>query len=262
MSTHSSPSYPPPRRAGANEADPHARRDTERGLAALMALADVLRGWDCFERGSEMLLREMAAALGQSAGILWLPQSGVLVPRAIGSVRGHDLAMLRSGPGSLRLAPGIGLAGCAWERATPIEPGGARAEGLGGEPSGPVGPLRPSVALPALAGEEVLGVIELYTAAAEETHSKQLMRVLSAVGHLLGMFFARRRGELSLSPLTPRELEVLRVMAHGLTVRHAAERLSISPATVKTHLEHIYYKLGVRERTSAVASALRSGLID
>jgi hypothetical protein len=58
-----------------------------------------------------------------------------------------------------------------------------------------------------LAGAEVLGVVELYNASSPEL-SPRLMRVLGTVAHELGGFFARRRGELDLSPLTAREVEV------------------------------------------------------
>jgi DNA-binding NarL/FixJ family response regulator len=61
--------------------------------------------------------------------------------------------------------------------------------------------------------------------------------------------------------LTARELEVLQLAAHGLSARQVAERLTVSPATVRSHLENIYPKLGVTDKTSAVATALRQGLI-
>ncbi|HEX6208825.1 MAG TPA: response regulator transcription factor [Actinomycetota bacterium] len=65
-----------------------------------------------------------------------------------------------------------------------------------------------------------------------------------------------------LGDLTKRELEVLRLLAMGHTNRKIAEQLFISPDTVKTHLEHIYQKLGAPDRTAAVAEALRRQLID
>jgi DNA-binding CsgD family transcriptional regulator len=265
MSSNKSPSTVTRRRAvapGVGADDDGARLDTaERGVAVLLAVSQALATWETFEQGSERLLRDIAVALGQAAGTLWLPQAGVLVARAFGSVRRRDGARLKSALGPLRLAPGIGLPGSAWERRAPIRPAVLRAEEPARDTQPVAGILRASVALPAITGQEVLGVIELYTTSQEEL-SEHLTNVLSAAGQLLGMFFSRRRGELKLSPLTPRELEVLTLMAHGLTVRVAAERLSISPATVKTHLEHIYNKLGVSERTSAVAVALRSGLIE
>ena len=88
------------------------------------------------------------------------------------------------------------------------------------------------------------------------------MQVLTHAGAGCGALFARRRGELGLTPLSLREVEVLTLAARGLSVRGIAETLTISPATVKTHLEHIYRKLGVRDRTAAVANALRAGFIE
>ena len=62
-------------------------------------------------------------------------------------------------------------------------------------------------------------------------------------------------------PLSQRELEVLRLVARGATNREAAARLFISEATVKTHLLHIYAKLGVKDRAAAVATAFERGLL-
>lgn len=63
-------------------------------------------------------------------------------------------------------------------------------------------------------------------------------------------------------PLTPRELEVLRLAAGGLQAGQIAEHLVISRGTVKTHLQHIYAKLEAHNRTAAVVAAMRAGLID
>jgi DNA-binding NarL/FixJ family response regulator len=88
---------------------------------------------------------------------------------------------------------------------------------------------------------------------------------------------AAARGEAVLSPpvatrvlraaradepsLSAREIEILELVARGTTNREAAERLFISEATVKTHLIHIYAKLGVPDRASAVAAAYDRGLL-
>ncbi|WP_028057641.1 response regulator [Candidatus Solirubrobacter pratensis] len=69
---------------------------------------------------------------------------------------------------------------------------------------------------------------------------------------------AARSGEPAISA---RELEVLELVARGATNREAAERLFISEATVKTHLVHLYAKLGVPDRASAVAAAFDRGLL-
>ena len=61
--------------------------------------------------------------------------------------------------------------------------------------------------------------------------------------------------------LSQRELEVLALIADGATNRQAAARLFVSEATVKTHLLHVYEKLGVRDRAAAVAEAYRRRLL-
>ena len=58
-----------------------------------------------------------------------------------------------------------------------------------------------------------------------------------------------------------RELEVLALVAKGLTNRAVARSLSISEATVKTHLVHVFGKLGVGDRTAAVTAAYERGLL-
>jgi two-component system nitrate/nitrite response regulator NarL len=61
--------------------------------------------------------------------------------------------------------------------------------------------------------------------------------------------------------LTPREREVLELAAEGLSASGIGARLFLSPSTVKTHLAHLYEKLGVSDRTAAVAEAFRQGLV-
>jgi two-component system nitrate/nitrite response regulator NarL len=63
-------------------------------------------------------------------------------------------------------------------------------------------------------------------------------------------------------PLTARERTVLSLCADGLSTREIALRLGVASATVKTHLQSIYHKLDVPDRTSAVAAALRRGLLE
>ena len=62
-------------------------------------------------------------------------------------------------------------------------------------------------------------------------------------------------------PLSQREFEVLELVARGATNREAAAKLFISEATVKTHLLHIYAKLGVSDRAAAVAEGFQRGLL-
>ncbi len=62
--------------------------------------------------------------------------------------------------------------------------------------------------------------------------------------------------------LSDREHEVLGLIAEGLSAPEIGERIHLSTATVKTHLQHLYEKLGVSERAAAVAEGMRRGLVD
>ncbi len=88
---------------------------------------------------------------------------------------------------------------------------------------------------------------------------------------------AAARGETALSPgvaarlvgrlrtprtaLSPRETEILHLLARGLSNRALSRELFVSEATVKTHLGHIYDKLGVDNRTAAISVAMERGIL-
>jgi DNA-binding NarL/FixJ family response regulator len=80
---------------------------------------------------------------------------------------------------------------------------------------------------------------------------------LSLLRPHLARLRARWERRPHLPSLTEREVDVLALVGQGLTNRQISSRLFISPATVRTHLEHIYDKLGVRSRAGAVSAAFR-----
>ncbi|WP_129663398.1 response regulator transcription factor [Phytoactinopolyspora endophytica] len=92
--------------------------------------------------------------------------------------------------------------------------------------------------------------------AVRAAHRGESVLAPSVVGKLMGQ--VRKPSGLSLSD---REFEVLELVADGASNREAASRLFISEASIKTHLQHIYDKLGVRDRAAAVGEAYRRGML-
>jgi two-component system, NarL family, nitrate/nitrite response regulator NarL len=72
----------------------------------------------------------------------------------------------------------------------------------------------------------------------------------------------RLRADYDRPFLSEREREILKLVADGLTAPEIGRRIHLSTATVKTHLQHLYEKLGVGERAAAVAQAMRRGLVE
>jgi HD-GYP domain-containing protein (c-di-GMP phosphodiesterase class II) len=79
--------------------------------------------------------------------------------------------------------------------------------------------------------------------------------VLEAAGHVR----SRRRDHAA--GLTGREVDVLRLLARGLSSKQIAERLVISPKTARNHIEHIYVKIGASSRATASLFAMQQGLL-
>ena len=72
----------------------------------------------------------------------------------------------------------------------------------------------------------------------------------------------RRRNEPDAPTLSPREREVLNLIAQGRSIPAMAKELYLAPSTVKTHVQRLYEKLGVGDRAAAVAEAMRRRLLD
>jgi PAS domain S-box-containing protein len=229
-------------------------RRAERQIAAHLAVAESLSQWELSGQGFAALLASLCQALDCTGAVVWVPRDDVLVPRTTWRSGTEGAPLLPAAIDEARVPKGRGLPGTVWKTQRP----GVRAKGPSGAKDGPPG----VVAFPVLYGQEVLAVVEFYGEAPDLDVSDRLLQSLAGIGYELGQFFSRRRGELSPSPLTPRELEVLRLAARGQTAPQIAAELFLSPSTVSTHLKNVYAKYGVSDRASAVAKALREGLIE
>ena len=104
-----------------------------------------------------------------------------------------------------------------------------------------------------VAEREASAAMELLLGLGAATEAERARRLLAASG---------RGGDSPLSGVTPREQDVLRLLAEGLTNRQIADRLVISEHTVHRHVTNILRKLDLPSRTAAAAHAVRSGLLD
>ncbi len=241
--------------------DVSEQRAVERELALHRAVGRSLAGWRSFDAGGRDLLREVCRALGVSAGVLWMPRGERLVARAVWSDETVDRTQLKRLVSDAKVIAGAGVTGRAWQLGEPCFP-------LAQEPDGrlpaclerALDGLRPHVAVPAASEGEVLAVLSFYSVDPSEV-GQRMMNAFYAVGVQLGEFLRRHPALATGEPLSARELEVLALAADGLNRQDVERTLGLSPATVKTHFEHIYRKLGVTNRAAAVAHALRRGLI-
>lgn len=238
------------------------QRSADRWLAAHAAVTDALTSWVSLDEGAAELLAAVARAIDFSAGILWLPQGDALVAAVLWHEEGVELGEFEALTRAARIARGIDVPGRAWAERAPaggrspvVSPITARC--LAAADVGLPGML----AFPAFCCGDVFAVIE-FVSREQATLEERLARSLNAIGSEVGQFLCRRRGAIGAAPLTPRQLEVLQLAAGGLSARGTGERLSIAPATVESHLENVYQRLGVTDKTSAVAEGMRLGLID
>src|SRR5947209_7063947 len=237
-------------------------RLSERELVAHYAVSQALREWVSFDEGVVGLLRRLGTALDMAVGALWTPrEEDLLTCRAFWRAPDLEFGEFEAATRRTSFRLGQGVPGRAWQTRQPIvvlDPAGDATfrrrhavTRLG---------LQSGLAFPAVHDDQVIAVLTFYSVDPRPP-SERLLRTLSSIGSQLGRFLSRRRADLEERRLSPRELDVLRLAAEGNTGPEIAERLVISPATVKTHFENIYEKLGVTDKAAAVAYALRVGLI-
>jgi PAS domain S-box-containing protein len=237
------------------------QRQAEQQVSAHLAVSEALAAWDGLEPGAERLLCGLAGALDGAGGVLWTDEDDELVARVVWSDPEIDLDAFWAVTRDVRLRRGQGVAGTAWQTGEPVyDPDGTIMRRGPRRDAAAAAGLMADLAIPALFGDEVVAVVELPLSEAGLL-TDRLMRSLVGIGHEIGQFLGRRRGLLGAARLSARELEVLQLTARGLTTQQAADELVISAATVKTHLAHIYVKLGAADRAAAVANAMRLGLI-
>jgi DNA-binding CsgD family transcriptional regulator len=236
-------------------------RVAEYAIAAHIAVAEALNQWSDFTISAPVLLQHLAEAMEKNVGVFWLRDDSELACRAFWASDPQLFGEFQDATEALRFPRGVGLPGRVWETATPVH-----IERLKDDPEyrrvavATRAGLQSAVALPVAAGGEVMGALE-FLGLKPWTVSDLMLATLTGIGYEVGEFLGRRRGELGPPPLTRRELEVLQLAAAGTSGPEIAATLIVSTATVKTHFENIYAKLGVSDRAGAVAEALRLGII-
>jgi DNA-binding NarL/FixJ family response regulator len=111
-------------------------------------------------------------------------------------------------------------------------------------------------------GEDIRAAIHTVAAgdaALDPAVQHHVVAALTSEGAIRGDQSAAAVPELP-DDLTPREAEVLALIAEGLTNAEIAERLVVSPTTIKSHINHLFTKAGLRDRAQAVNYAYRTGI--
>jgi PAS domain S-box-containing protein len=251
-----------PRRLTGYIQDVTESRRAERAIQTHIAVAEALGEWESLERSGKRLLQALGEAMEFVTGTIWLPQGDSLIARVWWQAASVDAPELELAVRARRIPSGCGLPGRVWATGA-----AATRDPVADDPSFEVSHAMPmdgprgGVGFPALKEEEVLAVLT-FDSREEFPSTDHLLRSLTGIGRELGHFLDRRRGELVPTTLTPREIEVLQLASLGHSAPSIAKELIVSRDTVKTHLRHVYSKLGVNDRATAVAQALRLGLIE
>lgn len=236
-------------------------RQIARELGGHIAMEEVLATWVSLAADGRRLLERLGEAKGFTMGVLWVHRDRTLEPHSVWDARSPAVP-----PPALELQTATSsgqeaLSARAWQSRQPVVIVDlTEAAPFAGRDAAIRAGVRGAMAIPAVSEQEVLAVLE-FSSRERLQPTETLLRSLTGMGHELGHFFARRRGELGPPELTPREREILQLTAEGLSGKEIAQTLYLSPSTVKTHFENIYAKWAVSDRASAVAKAMREGLI-
>lgn len=223
-------------------------RHIENALEVRQAVTAALAEWHVL--GFEGLLGPLGSALAADAVTVWASRRAGL--RALATWMPSDRPASASTDNASAVVVtasrlGVAVVGCAGG----VDARPARNAGAG---------LRSELAFPILTLHGVLAVVEMRSESGLLI-SDTLTRVLEAIGREVGAFYAARPCLPDDTSLSPRELEILELVAEGLSAAEIASRLVLSRETVRTHIRNLHTKLGVGDRVSAVVKAMRAGLI-
>jgi DNA-binding CsgD family transcriptional regulator len=233
----------------------------EREIALHSSVSRVLADWESLATGGVELLRGITQAMEFDSSVLWIPRGELLLAVLFWHEPSLDLQEFEDVTRRTHFPRGVGVPGRVWETGEVIKRPdtpevSSRERRRAAEAAGMIAAL----GVPATRDREVLAVLEFCCREPHEL-TDRFRESLIGVGHQIGQFLDHRRGELLPSLLTPRETEILQLAANGKSGPDIAAELTISVSTVKAHFEHVHQKLGVNDRASAVANALRLGLI-
>jgi DNA-binding CsgD family transcriptional regulator len=251
-----------PKRFVGSVQDVTAQDTVARKLAAHAAVSKALDEWQEFEQGAQSLLGGLATAMQLSFGALWVPERLVLTAKVVWHLEDATLATLAAATRDGHPGYGGPTLGRAWKSRQPVasnqpDVGEAPQRASAIRDTG----IKATIAIPAVAADETLAVLEFFSPEPVEP-TERLLRALNGIGHEVGYFLARHRGDLVAPVLTRREVQVLQLAARALSAQAIAAEMQVSPATVKRHFEDAYARLGVSDRAAAVAEAMRRGLVE
>lgn len=269
------------------EPDPPATLDETASDEAFTAIADMIDMRMPFTHGHSRAVAQLAEGAGRRIG---LPEPDVRALRWAGCI--HDIGELivpvstwmRSGPLSVRERDVVHLHAYYGERA--LASFGREGDLMGAlvlrhhERLDGTGYHRKVTASDLTPAARILAAAEMFQTSREERPHRNALSTEAAASH---MRVAVREGSIChdaaeavlafagqpsraaaprpLGGLTPREIEVLRLIAAGMTAKETAQKLDISPKTADHHIQGIYGKIGVTTRAAAALYAVEHGLL-